>query len=152
MASNSLLEALAFADFSYKEATRGVKREIPEVPIPPERVIKDIFREEDWRKISQYREQIKELMWRLVGIARLDKRLRMAEEEMERILSDVEDFYQANPPQPKSVELRNMALTAYLIIRCALQRKESRGLHYNEDHPGKANGNGARDTIIKPGD
>ncbi len=71
---------------------------------------------------------------------------------MERMLSDVEAFYQANPPQPKSVELRNMALTAYLIIRCALQRKESRGLHYNEDHPGKDNANWARDTVIKPED
>jgi len=152
LASNSLLEALAFADFSYKKSRGEVKRKTPEVPVPLERVIKDNFREGDWRKISQYREQIKELMWRLVGIARLDKRLRKAEEEMERILSDVEAFYQANPPQPKSVELRNMALTAYLIIRCALQRKESRGLHYNEDHPGKDNANWARDTVIKPGD
>ncbi len=152
LASNSLLEALAFADFSYQKARGEVKGKNHEVPIPIDLAIGGNFRAKEWGKISKYREQIKELMWRLVGIARSDKRLRMAEEEMERILSDVEAFYQANPPQPKSVELRNMALTAYLIIRCALQRKESRGLHYNEDHPGKDNANWARDTVIKPED
>jgi L-aspartate oxidase len=90
------------------------------------------------------------LMWRLVGIARSDERLRLAAAKIEVILSDAESFYQANPPQPRSVELRNMALTAYLIIKCALQRKESRGLHYNGDHPGKANENWAKDTVIRP--
>lgn len=147
LASNSLLEALVFADFSYQKARRG---EISDIALPQEQLIGGDFREKDWGKISKYREQIRELMWRLVGIARSDERLRLAAAKIEVILSDAESFYQANPPQPRSVELRNMALTAYLIIKCALQRKESRGLHYNGDHPGKANENWAKDTVIRP--
>ncbi len=154
LASNSLLEALAFADFSYQKATEELgKEKASDISIPPlEEPIGGEFRERGWRKISPYREQIKELMWRLVGIARSDKRLQMAKKEMERILADVESFCQANPTQAKSVELRNMALTAWLIIKCALQRKESRGLHYNEDYPDKAKENWRRDTVIEPED
>ncbi len=151
LASNSLLEALAFADFSYKKATEELgKREIPKsFPPPLEGKIGGEFQEGEWRRISSYKGEIKELMWRLVGIARSDERLKKAGEMIERVLSDVEAFYQANPPQPRSAELRNMALTAWLIIKCALRRKESRGLHYNEDHPDKANGNWAKDTILQ---
>jgi len=150
LASNSLLEALAFADFSYQKAIGKVAQGIPRGISLEEGEIKGALREEDWKKISKYRTKIKELMWRLVGIARSDKRLEMAKEKIERILTEVESFYRANPPEPKSVELRNMALTAWLIIRCALRRKESRGLHYNEDHPGKADESWRRDTIIEP--
>ncbi len=148
LASNSLLEALAFADFSSHQAVRRNTRGMPEISIPPAPGGESNFQEENWREISKYTQKIKELMWKLVGIARSEGRLRMAEEEMGGILNDVEAFYHANPPHPKSVELRNMALTAWLIIRCALQRKESRGLHYNEDYPDKADEKWARDTVI----
>ena len=80
-------------------------------------------------------EEIRTLMWNYVGIVRSDKRLRRAESRLKNILSEVKEYYSHFPMHTDILELRNIAIVANLTVQCALQRKESRGIHYSLDYP-----------------
>jgi L-aspartate oxidase len=73
-------------------------------------------------------------MWDLVGIVRTDQRLEYADRFVALLGEEVERAYRTLRLTPDLVELRNVALVAALIVRCARRRRESRGLHYNLDH------------------
>ena len=76
------------------------------------------------------------------------KRLRLIREQLEPIVAEVEHHYRDYLLTPDLVELRNIALVARLIVRCALARKESRGLHYISDYPESNDEKWRKDTII----
>jgi L-aspartate oxidase len=80
-------------------------------------------------------EAVRRLMWDMVGIVRTDERLTAAAHELARIRPDIERDYHRYRLSADLVELRNLALVADLIVRSARRRQESRGLHYNLDHP-----------------
>ena len=87
-------------------------------------------------------------MWDFVGIVRNDERLKRAERRINILREEVQDYYVKHPVTKDMLELRNLALVAELIIACAIQRKESRGLHFTLDYPEmEAN---PRDTILEP--
>lgn len=90
--------------------------------------------------ISHMWEEIRRLMWNYVGIVRSTKRLERAQHRLENILSEVRDYYSDLQLSPDILELRNIAIVADLTVRCALKRKESRGIHYTIDYPPTTSG------------
>jgi len=148
LASNSLLEAVAFAKFSANE----VDRELEKIAAPPDIPAWDesgVFDSEEWVIVSHDRHTLTRMMWDYVGIVRSNNRLRKAWERCHLMVRDVREFYRRNPVRVDVVELRNMVTAAQLLIESAIQRRESRGLHYNIDYPHRDDVNYQRDTIIK---
>jgi L-aspartate oxidase len=92
------------------------------------------------------RERIRELMWQEVGIVRDHDGLARAATEIEHIRARVAADLRAT--DPGAVELRNLADTAAMIVSCARQRRESRGLHYHLDFPYRDNERFLRDTVL----
>jgi L-aspartate oxidase len=148
LASNSLLEAVVMADRAAQAARRG--RQLPsDLPDIPDWNDRGTFDPEEWVIISHDRENIRRLMWDLVGIVRSDFRLRRALSRIAIIREEVEEYYRRTRLTHELIELRNMALTAWLIVTCARHRKESRGLHYNTDYPDRDDLFWKHDTIIR---
>ena len=146
MASNSLLECIVFA----KAAASDIKinfnlgrSSIPEWD--NSKVIKageNILINHNW-------DASRRLMWNYVGIVRSNDRLKKAKDKMKLITSEVKEFYKNYEVTSDFLELRNLVLVSELIIKSAIKRRESRGLHYNLDYPKKFKK--ASSTILSPG-
>ena len=93
-------------------------------------------------------EELRRFMWDYVGIVRTDKRLNQAMHRIQLLKEEIRDFYGHYKISNDLIELRNLVDVAELIVSSALKRKESRGLHYNTDHPGELTV--TSDTILKP--
>lgn len=106
------------------------------------------FNHDEWILISHDRAEIQQLMWDYVGIVRSDFRLQRAERRIKLIAREVETFYKKTKVTEKLIELRNLSTVAELLIRFALKRKESRGLHYTTDYPKKDDKNWGKDIFI----
>jgi L-aspartate oxidase len=87
-------------------------------------------------------------MWNYVGIVRTTKRLERAQHRIQLLQAEIEEFYAHFRVSNDLIELRNLVLTAELIVRCALERRESRGLHFSRDYPETLPV--ARDTVLDP--
>ncbi len=146
LASNSLLEALVFA---HRAAERigpqlAVTRMLVPAALPPHPGGEETSAE----GLQAERERIRSIMWDLVGIVRSAARLSEAEARLRPIYAMVNGLWAAARPTAELVEVRNVIQTALLIVRCAAQRHESRGLHFDEDRPFRDNEHSLRDTII----
>jgi L-aspartate oxidase len=89
--------------------------------------------------ITQSLKELQQVMSDYVGIVRNDIRLQRALRRLDLLWEETEQLYQSSSVSPQLLELRNMITVGYLVVKGAAFRKESRGLHYNTDYPGKSN-------------
>ena len=147
LASNSLLECLVFGE----AAARHIDAHWDELPPPPPIRPWDDSRVEDSDEqvvIQQCWGEIRRFMWNFVGIVRTTKRLERAKHRIDLLRREVTDYYRNFTVTPDLIELRNLVEVADLIVRSALSRHESRGLHYTLDYPEMAED--AVDTVLVP--
>ncbi|MDT8325619.1 MAG: L-aspartate oxidase, partial [Bacteroidota bacterium] len=134
LASNSLLEALVFANRAAR-ATRDERFDPPPAGEIAEWDDTDTYNTEEWVLISHNRREVRTLMWDYVGIVRSNLRLQRARRRMDLVMREVEDLYKRTRVSEKLIQLRNLTLLASLIIDSAMRREESRGLHFTTDFP-----------------
>jgi len=134
LASNSLLEAMVFARRA-AEDTRARWSTFPRAAEVLEWDPLDTIPSEEEVLVSYFWDEVRRLMWNLVGIVRSDKRLQLAENRLALVREEVADYYWSFRVSADLVELRNIIQIAELIVTCARGRRESRGLHYNIDCP-----------------
>ncbi|NKI17083.1 L-aspartate oxidase [Spongiibacter sp. KMU-166] len=148
LASNSLLECLVYGG----SAARDLRERLPDLPAPhpapawDESMVTDS--DEDV-VISHNWDELRRFMWDYVGIVRTDKRLQRALNRAALLQQEINEYYSNYKVSNDLLELRNLAMVAELIIRSAMQRKESRGLHYTLDYPHIDDV--AADTVLYPG-
>ncbi len=134
LASNSLLECLVFGE----AAAKHILEHWDDLPEPPAIRAWDESRVTDSDEevvIQQCWREIRRFMWAFVGIVRTTKRLERAKHRIDLLRQEVNDYYKHFRVTPDLIELRNLVEVADLIIRSALSRHESRGLHYTLDYP-----------------
>lgn len=133
LASNSLLEALVFAERCFEHAV-SQPLEIESLDIPPWDSGKTIPSDEQV-VLTHTWDELRRLMWHYVGIVRSDKRLARALTRIRGIREELDTYYWSYQINDKLLEVRNLAEAAYLTVSCAMMRKESRGIHFNMDYP-----------------
>ncbi len=149
LASNSLLEALVYAErcaVSAADLIRSREFRFPPIPLWDD---EGTFNSEEWVLISHDLMEIKNLMWDYVGIVRSNLRLERALSRIRLIRHEIENFYRRTTVTEGIIELRNLATVAQLIVQSALMRKESRGLHYTTDYPRPNDEEYLKDTVIR---
>jgi L-aspartate oxidase len=145
LASNSLLEALVFSHRAAALIHTRVKRSEP-LALPPW----DVGRAVDSDELVVIRhtwEEIRRFMWNYVGIVRTHRRLKRARRRVTMVREEIESYYWDFKLTGELVELRNLATVADIIVRSALKRRESRGLHYTLDFP-DSDPRFIRDTVV----
>ncbi len=149
MASNSLLECLVFAAAAAADIQERLPRRGRPPAIPPwdESQVTDSDEEV---VVSHNWDELRRFMWDYVGIVRTDKRLQRAWRRTLLLKQEIEEYYGNFRITGDLIELRNLVLVAELIIRSAMERRESRGLHYTLDHPAPDGGTPPRNTILAP--
>jgi L-aspartate oxidase len=138
------LECLVFAEAAAKDIMAQANAPLPDLPLwdasrvtdPDEEIV-----------ISHNWDELRRFMWDYVGIVRTTKRLQRAQHRIRLLKREIEEFYSHFRVSHDLIELRNLVVTADLIVRCALQRRESRGLHFSRDYPEMLPQ--ARNTLIK---
>jgi L-aspartate oxidase len=147
LASNSLLECLVFGEAAAKHiiANFGDLPDVPEIRPWDESRVTDSDEEV---VIAQTWGEIRRFMWNYVGIVRTTKRLERAKRRIDMLRQEVHDYYAHFRVTPDLIELRNLLEVADLIVRSALSRHESRGLHYTLDFSNKLPE--PRDTMLVP--
>ncbi len=150
LASNSLIEALVYAHQASKQAV--VEMNTSDFKSTPELFLWDEVGTSDNDElimVSHNWDEIRRFMWNYVGIVRSNKRLERAWRRIEIIQKEIQDYYWNFKVTPDLIELRNIAMVAELIVRCAMHRKESRGLHYNIEYPHRDDKRWQKDTIVR---
>ena len=147
LASNSLLECFVFGE----AAAKHIRAHWDELPAPPpirpwdeSRVTngdEEVIVQHNWKEIRRF-------MWDYVGIVRTTKRLERAQHRIDLLSKEVDEYYGNFRVTPDLIELRNLLEVARLVVRSALHRKESRGLHYTLDYPETLAQ--AVDTVLAP--
>jgi L-aspartate oxidase len=147
LASNSLLEAVVYSHQAAQLVATELAWPRPEPHL--DGVARgDAAGPEQLATWHGWRERLRELMWHHAGIVRSDERLQRAEQELVELRASVDHASLSTALAPELIELRNLVDVATLIVRCALQRRESRGLHHNVDYPYRDNERHLRDTVV----
>lgn len=132
LASNSLLECLVFSQSAAEDILSQPEKPVSILPYWDESRVTDADEEV---LITHTWDELRRSMWNYVGIVRTDKRLSRALHRIHMLRNEVHEFYSNFKISNDLIELRNLLQVAELIVRSAMERKESRGLHYSKDHP-----------------
>lgn len=134
MASNSLLECFVYGLSAAEDIQQKFEQDfnLPNIPEWDDSQVTDA--DEDV-VILQNWDELRSTMWNYVGIVRTTKRLQRALHRIEMLKREITEYYQDYRVSKNLIELRNLVLVSEMIVRCAMQRKESRGLHYTLDYP-----------------
>jgi L-aspartate oxidase len=149
MASNSLLECVVFA----QSAAQHIMANLTTVGTPPKLPAWDesrVSNSDEEVVITHNWHELRLFMWDFVGIVRTTKRLERALHRVELLQREIQEYYRHFRVSNNLLELRNLTMVAELIIRCAMARKESRGLHYTLDYPKQLPS--SQPTILLPED
>ncbi|MEY3901595.1 MAG: nadB1 [Pseudomonadota bacterium] len=149
LASNSLLEGLAFAGFIFEDVQslwENIKASA--VPKVPKWQLGKACEPDEMTVVSQLWDEIRRTMWNYVGIVRSDKRLARADARIRQISEEIENYYWDVVPSRALIEVRNLAATAALTVKCARARKESRGIHFSLDYPQLDDPSFRKDTVL----
>jgi L-aspartate oxidase len=144
LASNSLLECLVFAEAAASDILQQPAGDLPPLPAWDASRVSDPDEE---IVIAHNWDELRRFMWDYVGIVRTTKRLQRAQNRIRLLAREIDDFYSTFRVSHDLIELRNLVVTADLIIRCALRRHESRGLHFSRNYPETLPR--ARNTVIR---
>jgi len=144
LASNSLLECLVFAEAAVNDILATKTAALPVLPRWDDSRVTDADEEV---VISHNWDELRRFMWDYVGIVRTTKRLKRAKHRIGLLMREIDEFYANFRVSHDLIELRNLVVTADLIVSCAMRRKESRGLHYSRDYPDTLKK--AKSTILK---
>jgi L-aspartate oxidase len=145
LASNSLLECLVFGRAAAEDIMTQPPMPQPVLPPWDESRVTDADEE---IVISHNWHELRRFMWDYVGIVRTDKRLERARHRIQLLSAEIEEFYANFRVTNDLLDLRNLVLSADLIVRCAMLRHESRGLHFSRDYPEMLAT--ASDTVLVP--
>jgi L-aspartate oxidase len=147
LASNSLLEALVCA---HRAAQKGLAERVSPTDIQiPQWHAGNAHNPDELVVVSHNWDEIRRAMWDYVGIVRTNKRLQRALKRIANLQEEIQEYYWDFIVTSDLLELRNIATVAEIIVRSALQRPESRGLHYNLDYPGANPEWAQRDTVLR---
>jgi L-aspartate oxidase len=150
LASNSLLECLVMgASASRDIAARLAERSAHRHPLP-EWDESQVTDPDEQIVVTHNWDELRRAMWDYVGIVRTDKRLQRAQHRVDLLQEEIRDYYSNFRVDNNLIELRNLVTVAELIIQSALQRKESRGLHFTRDYPATLPDAEAADSILVP--
>jgi len=145
LASNSLVECIVLARAAAAAIAQAPAREAAALPAWAD---KGAGAAGETAAISHCRDRLRRFMWEDVGIVRSNQRLEQARRRVGLLRAEIENFCASLRMSRELLELRNLAQVAELIVQCALARRESRGLHFNEDFPGPAPS--AEATVLAP--
>jgi L-aspartate oxidase len=151
MASNSLLECLVTAAAA-ADAIVAEAHAVPALPTVPPWDESRVTDADEEVVVAHNWDELRRFMWDYVGIVRTTKRLERARRRVHLLRGEITDFYANFRVSSDLIELRNLVQVAELIIRSALKRRESRGLHFTLDFPHRDDVNFARDTLLRAGD
>ena len=132
LASNSLLECVVIGKAAAQDIANQANIDLPAIKLWDESKVEDA---DEQVVIAHNWDELRSLMWNYVGIARTTRRLERALHRIELLRTEVQDYYANFRVTRDLIELRNLLECAELIVRSALMRKESRGLHYSRDYP-----------------
>jgi L-aspartate oxidase len=133
LASNSLLEGIVYADRAYKDSLKLLNRQHSKIE---ENAYKILYASRNPTAVYMYEwEEIRRLAWSYLGIYRSNEKLLKAKKRIDVLKNEIDKYFVQASISVDSIELRNIACIAELILRSAMIRKESRGLHFNVDYP-----------------
>jgi len=149
LASNSLLEALVYADKVAKEVSAIGFDELYRAYNIPQWNKREAASSDEQGVLNQCWDEIRRVMWHYVGIVRSDKRLIKALNRIQTLQQEVDQHYWEHEVSERVLEVRNLAQVAELTIRSAMSRKESRGIHFTIDHPLRDDVFGKKETVLR---
>jgi L-aspartate oxidase len=149
LASNSLLEAAVMGRRAFVATRAQIRGDTSAPPEFPEWDPGQAIKSEQRVMITQSWDETRRLMWNYVGIVRTDLRLERALRRIQLLKDEIHSYYWDHLIDSDLIEVRNLVTVAELIVRCAMARKESRGLHYTIDYPASHDASWLHDTLIR---